>query len=146
MVVLIILVVATLLARLAGVEGVAFLNSWPAARRAGLAIMLLFTGSAHFNSMRHDLVRMVPPAIPYPMGMIYFTGICEIVGGIGLLVPATRIAATIALIAFFLAILPANIHAAQAGIRLRGKPVTPLVWRIPMQVLFISLTWWAGMH
>ena len=85
MVILIILVVATLLARLTGVEGIAFLDSWSAATRVGLAVMLLFSGSAHFNSMRHDLARMVPPAIPHAMGMIYFTGICEIAGGIGLL-------------------------------------------------------------
>ncbi len=146
MVVLIILAVGTLLARLAGLEGVTFLDSWPAASRAGLAIMLLFTGSAHFNSMRHDLARMLPPAIPHAMGVIYFTGVCEILGGVGLLIPATRVAATIALIAFFLAILPANIRAAKAGMQLRGKPVTPLVWRIPMQLVFISLTWWGGTH
>ena len=85
MVILIILVVATLLARLTSVEGIAFLDSWSAATRVGLAVMLLFSGSAHFNSMRHDLARMVPPAIPHAMGMIYFTGICEIAGGIGLL-------------------------------------------------------------
>jgi uncharacterized membrane protein len=108
--------------------------------------MLLFSGSAHFNSMRHDLARMVPPAIPHAMGMIYFTGICEIAGGIGLLIPATRVAAAIALILFFLAILPANIHAARAGVQLRGKAVTPLVWRVPMQALFIALAWWAGMY
>jgi uncharacterized membrane protein len=146
MVVLIILVVGTLLARLAGLEGITFLDSWPAATRAGLAFMLLFTGSGHFNSMRHDLARMVPPSIPHAMGMIYFTGVCEITGGLGLLIPATRVAAAIALIVFFLAILPANIYAAKAGVQLRGKAVTPLVWRIPMQVLFISLTWWAGLH
>jgi len=146
MVVLIILAVGTLLARLAGLEGVKFLDSWPAASRAGLTIMLLFTGSAHFNSTRHDLARMLPPAIPHAMGVIYFTGVCEILGGVGLLIPATRVAATIALIAFFLAILPANIHAAKAGMQLRGKTVTPLVWRIPMQLVFISLTWWAGTH
>jgi uncharacterized membrane protein len=144
LIVLIVLIVATLLARLAGAAGVAFLDSWAAATRAGLALMLLFTASAHFNSMRHDLARMVPLKIPHAMAVIYFTGVCEILGGIGLLVPATRLAAATALIIFFLAVLPANIRAAQAGVQLRGKPATPLVWRIPMQVVFIVLTWWAG--
>jgi uncharacterized membrane protein len=144
MIVLIILAVVTLLARFAGAEGVAFLNSWPAAVRAGLAAMLLFTGSAHFFSMRHDMARMMPPGLPKPMALVYFTGVCEIAGAIGLLVPATRLAAAIALIVFFLAVLPANIHAARAGVLLRGKPATPLAVRIPMQALFIALTWWAG--
>jgi uncharacterized membrane protein len=144
MIILIVLIAGTLLARLAGAEGVAFLNSWPAATRAGLAVMLLFTGTAHFNSMRHDLARMVPPAIPHAMAVIYFTGVCEIAGGIGLLIPATRLAAAIALIVFFVAVLPANIRAAKAGVGLRGKPATRLGLRIPMQVVFIALTWWAG--
>jgi len=144
MVVLIVLAVGTLVARLIGAEWVRFLNSWPAATRAGLAVMLLFAASAHFNSMRHELARMVPRAIPNAMGMIYFTGVCEILGGIGLLLPATRLAATIALIVMFVALLPANIRAAREGMTLRGKPVTPLLWRVPMQIVFVALTWWAG--
>jgi uncharacterized membrane protein len=135
---------AVLLARFVGATGVEFLDSWPAATRAGLVVMLLFTASAHFNSMRHDLARMVPPAIPRPMVFVYFTGVCEILGGIGLLIPSTRFAAAVALIAFFLAVLPANIHAARARVQLRGRPATPLVLRVPMQVLFVALTWWAG--
>jgi len=144
MAILIVLIVATLVARAVGAERVAFLDSWPAAVRAGVAVMLLFTASAHFNSMRHELARMVPRAIPNAMGMVYFTGVCEILGGIGLLVPATRLAAAIALIAMFVGLLPANIRAAREGMTLRGKPVTPLLWRVPMQVVFIALTWWAG--
>jgi uncharacterized membrane protein len=120
------------------------LNSWPAATRVGLAVMLLFTASAHFTAMRHDLARMVPPAVPNPMAFIYLTGLCEILGAIGLLIPATRVAAAVALTLFFLAVLPANIHAARAGVTLRGRPSTPLALRIPMQILFIALTLWAG--
>ncbi len=58
--------------------------------------------------------------------------------------PRVRLAAGIALIVFFIAVFPANIHAARAGVTLRGEPATPLVIRIPMQVLFIGLTWWAA--
>ena len=78
------------------------------------------------------------------MAVIYFTGVCEVAGGVGLLIPTTRLAAAIALIVFFLAVLPANIRAARAGVQLRGKPATPLALRIPMQAVFIVLTWWAG--
>ena len=146
MIVLIVLGATLLLARLAGAAGVAVLNSWPAATRVGLAMMLLFTASAHFTAMRHDLARMVPPAIPSPMAMIYFTGVCEILGALGLLVPRTRVAAALALIVLFVALLPANIHAARAGLTLRGKPATPLALRVPMQILFIALTAWAGVY
>jgi len=144
MAVLIVLGTALLLARLAGVAGVEMLDSWPAATRVGLTVMLLFTSSAHFNSMRHDMARMMPQAIPNPMAFVYFTGLCEILGAIGLLISATRVVAAVALIVFFLAVLPANIHAARAGVTLRGRPATPLTLRIPMQALFIALTLWAG--
>jgi uncharacterized membrane protein len=96
--------------------------------------------------MRADLVRMVPPAIPRPGLMVTFTGICEILGAIGLLVPRTRRVAAVALIVFLVAVLPANIHAALSGLTLRGAPVTPLVPRIALQMLFIALVWWAGVR
>ena len=146
MAVLAVLVAATLAARLAGALGAAALRSWPAAVRAGLAVMLLFTASAHFTPMRHDLARMMPPGVPYPMALVYFTGACEIAGAIGLLLPQTRRAAAAALIVFFLAVLPANVHAARAGVTLRGAAATPLAIRVPMQALFIALTWWAGLR
>ena len=144
MIVLFVLGAAMLLARLAGAAGVDVLDSWAAATRVGLAAMLVLTASGHFNAMRHDLARMVPPAIPHPMEFVYFTGVCEVFGAFGLLVPRTRVAAALALIVLFVAVLPANIHAARAGLTLRGKPVTPLALRVPMQIVFIALTAWAG--
>lgn len=36
------------------------------------------------------------------------------------------------------------IHAARAGIRLRGKPATSLWLRIPMQALFIAVAFWSA--
>jgi uncharacterized membrane protein len=146
MAVLIVLAAAILLARLAGVAGIELLDSWPAATRAGLGVMFLFTAAAHFHSMRHDLARMIPPAVPHPMLVVYFTGVCEVLGAIGLQIPTTRQVASIALIVFLFAVLPANIQAVRMGVLLRGRPATPLVLRIPMQVLFIALLWWAGIQ
>jgi uncharacterized membrane protein len=143
---LIVLVVVTLLARLAGQLGIASLRDWAAATRLGLAVMLCFTAVAHFNSMRADLVRMVPPGVPEPEFMVTFTGICEILGAIGLLVPRTRRPAAIALIIYLLAVLPANVHAALSGATLRGEPVTPLVPRILLQLFFLALVWWSGIR
>ncbi|QDT53444.1 hypothetical protein Pan44_14610 [Caulifigura coniformis] len=146
MIVPFVLLLATLVARLAGRLGTRSLDSWPAAVRAGLAAMLTLTASAHFNSMRHDLVKMVPPGIPEPMAMITFTGVCELAGAAGLMIPRLRVVAAWCLIVLFLALLPANIYAAREGIRLMGNPATPLWIRIPEQAAFIALTWWSGIH
>lgn len=144
MIPLLVLIIATLLARLAGRLGVAGLRNWPAATRVSIAVMLCFTAAAHFTSMRGDLVRMVPPSVPNPEFMVTFTGVCEILGAIGLLVARTRRIAAVALIVFLVAVLPANIHAARAELTLGGTAATPLIPRIALQVLFIGLIWWAG--
>ena len=143
---LLVLVVTTLLARVAGLLGAHSLRDWAAATRLGLAVMFCFTAAAHFNSMRADLVRMVPPGVPNPEFMVTFTGLCEILGAIGLLVPRTRRAAAIALIMFLVAVVPANIYAARSGVTLRGAAATPLVPRVALQALFVVLIWWAGLR
>jgi uncharacterized membrane protein len=137
MLVLLILVASILGFRGLGFAGVSALASWPAAARDGLAVMLLFTSSAHFTPMKEDLIRMTPRWVPRPRAMVFFTGLCEIAGAIGLVIPTTRRAAGIALILFFIAVLPANIQAARAQITLRGHPSAPLWLRLPMQILFI---------
>jgi uncharacterized membrane protein len=58
--------------------------------------------------------------------LVYFTGIREIAGAVGLLLPEFRRAAAYALTDFFVAVLPANIHAARASVALHGKPATRL--------------------
>jgi len=143
MLVLVILVASILIFRGLGFTGAPAFASWSADVRDGLAVMLLFTGSAHFTPVKEDLIRMTPQWVPRPRAMVFFTGLCELAGAIGLVVPETRRAAGIALILFFIAVLPANIHAARAKVTLRGRPATPLWLRLPMQILFIVLAWWS---
>ena len=52
----------------------------------------------------------------------------------------------VALILFLVAVLSANIYAALSGGTLAGQPVTPLVPRVALQGLFISLVWWTGIR
>ena len=107
--------------------------------------MLVFTGLSHFTFMKEDFVRMMPPSIPWPRAMVYFTGLCEVAGAVGLLLPEFRRAAAYALIAFFVTVLPANIRAARTGVTLRGKPATNLWLRVPMQGLFIAIAIWSAL-
>jgi uncharacterized membrane protein len=143
-VVLLILVLSCLIFRGLGSAGIPAFANWQASARDALSLMLVFTGISHFTFMKEEFVRMMPPSIPWPRTLVYFTGICEIAGAVGLLLPEFRRAAAYALIAFFLAVLPANIHAARAGVHLHGKPATSLWLRIPMQVLFIAVAFWSA--
>ena len=103
-----------------------------------LSALLLLTGSAHFGSMRDDLIRMVPPMFPRADVLVTITGIFELLGAIGLMLRPTRNVAGVALVVLFIALLPANIYAARAGLTLGGSPVTPLWIRIPEQLLYIA--------
>jgi uncharacterized membrane protein len=144
MIVLLIPVIALLVFRGLGAAGVTLWGTWAASTRYALAVTLLFTGVAHFMRIKEDMVRMTPPWVPWPPAMVYFTGLCEVAGAIGLIVPSLQRAAGVALVIFFIAILPANIHAVQAHIPVAGRPATPLWIRVPLQVVLIVVTWWAS--
>jgi len=130
---LIVQAVATLVARV-------FLP-WLEAVRAGLVVMFLFTASAHFTRLRHDLAAMIPPPFTGAMWLIYLTGVLELAGATALAVPKFRSAAAVALALMLLGLLPANIYAARTGVRLNGRPATALWFRVPLQICWIVLLW-----
>jgi uncharacterized membrane protein len=114
---LITLVVVTVLARLAGALklGRGYFATLPAALCAGVAAMFLLTGGAHFIGLRADLMRMVPPGLGNPGFWVTLTGVAEVAGAIGILIPATRRLAAVGLLLLLLAVFPANVicrHAA----------------------------------
>jgi uncharacterized membrane protein len=143
MLVLFVLVISLLVFRGIGALGVSVFATWVACTRYALAVMFLFTSTAHFNKMRHDLARMMPKVVSNPMAVVYFTGVCEILGAIGILIPRTRSLAGLCLVIFLLAILPANIKAARENLTIGGRTATALWLRIPMQILFLVLISWS---
>jgi uncharacterized membrane protein len=144
MVSLVVLVVSFVVLRLLGVFGVGRLSSGRQAARAALAVMFLFTGSMHFSSLKHDFAAMIPDPFPNGLWVVYLTGVFEIAGGIGLLVPWTRKAAGRCLILLLIVMFAANVNAVVNGILLGGDAPVPLWLRTPMQVLYIATTWWAA--
>jgi len=125
-----------------GAAGVHRFASWQDSARYALAVMFVFTASAHFNKMKYDLARMIPSYFPRPLLIVYITGLLELLGAAGLVLPQFRFAG-ICLIALLVGMFIANVNAAQRGVTLRGKPATPLWLRAPMQALFIALLWWS---
>ena len=138
-----VLLVALFLSRGVGALGVKALSSWRAATRLGLAAMFFFTATAHFTPMREGLIAMVPTWVPYPVFIVFATGIFEVLAAVALLLPRYRRAAGILLILFLIAVFPANIRAAGLEAIPGGLPSTPLLLRAPIQLLFLALTWWS---
>ena len=146
-----VLVLTTLVFRALGALGVRRFATWPACAAHGMAVMLLLTASAHFvpaevTAMPNhaDMVRMVPPFLPFADALVYLTGILELLGAAGLVITATRWAAGYALAALFVALLPANIHAAVADVPFAGGEATPLWQRIPEQILYLTVAVWVA--
>ena len=144
MVSLFVLVVSFLILRGMGLLGVERLSSWRVAGRGALVIMFLFTGTSHFTSMKYDLAAMIPAPLPNGLWVIYLTGLFEIAGALGLLIPRTRKLAGICLVLLLVALFPANVYAALNEIPLRGEAATPLWIRTPMQLLYIGMVWWTS--
>ena len=139
-----IMVAGILGARTAGALGAPGLEDWSAATRVGLALMFVVTGIAHFTRTRRDLVRMVPPQLPRPGLLVTLTGIVQLAGAVALLIPALARTASYALMALLIAMFPANVYAARTGHRIGDRSHTPMILRLPLQLLWIGLLWWAA--
>jgi uncharacterized membrane protein len=103
-----------------------------------LSILFIFAGAMHFV-IPNRYVGIMPAWIPYQLEMVDVSGVAEILGGIGLLVPSVRRAAGIGLILLLVAVFPANvqmlINAMHSGAS--AIYITLLFFRLPLQPLLI---------
>jgi uncharacterized membrane protein len=141
---LFVLVISLLLLRGLGLLGVRRLSSWREAGLVAVAIMFLFTGITHFTGIKHDYAAMLPGPLSGNLGIIYLSGVLEIAGAVGLLVPRTRRLAGICLALYLVAVFPGNVYAAVNEVPFRGEPPTPLWLRTPIQLLFIGMVLWTS--
>jgi len=109
----------------------------------GLAVLFLGMGVTHFvPAVSRGMAAMIPPrlrreGLAKPINLVYFTGVCELAGGVGLLTPVRPIAA-IALVVFLIAVFPANAYAAQHPERF-GRAAIPFWPRLAAQLALIAL-------
>jgi uncharacterized membrane protein len=126
---LITLLAGSIVARVVGWLGVDYVDGWTKAIAVGLAAMFALTGVAHFvPPLRGDLIAIVPPRLPAPGLLVSVTGVLEFLGAVGLLVPATRVAAALCLLVLMVAMFPANVYAAQMP-----NPPKSMTTRLPLR-------------
>ena len=140
------LLISSLLLRGVGRLGVAYLDSWRAAVCVALTITFLFTGATHFSDIKQDYAAMIPNPFPKSLWLIYLSGVLEIFGAIGLMLPRVRVIAGICLIVLLVALFPANINAAVNNISFRGQPPTTLWLRALAQIFFVAAIWWSSVR
>ncbi len=110
-----------------------------------LAGIFIFAGAMHFV-VPSRYVGIMPRWIPYPLQMVYVSGIAEMLGGIGLLLPAVRSAAGVGLILLLFAVFPANVQMLLDAIHAHASPlyIALLVLRLPLQPLLIVWIYWSA--
>lgn len=118
------------------------------AQSAARLVLALFYGLAGgLHLLRPEaFLAIMPRIVPYPHAVVIATGLCEIAGAVGLLVPALRRAAGLGLALYAFCVWPANFRHALEGIAVGGLPTS---WwyhgpRLALQPAIVALTLWAS--
>ena len=127
------------------------MSSWRSRGSRALQIVLaLFFFTAGVGHFTHEaaFVSIVPSYLPAPRALVWISGVAEIAGGVGLMIPATRRYAAWGLIALLIAVFPANVDMAlnprpwldaPAWTGLHDPDPVGLYLRLPVQFVLIFL-------
>jgi uncharacterized membrane protein len=110
------------------------------ASRGLLAAFFVASGVNHFASPRFYRAIVPPPLRDDAKLVVDVSGVAEVLGGLGVLLPRTRRAAGAGLVALLVAVFPANLYMAREPDRFHRFPRWALFARLPLQPLMI---WWA---
>ena len=106
-----------------------------------LWVMALAYIGAGFNHLVNPAfyVAIVPPGLPNPEWLNLLSGLAEIVLGVFLLEPRTRVFAAWGIIALLIAVFPANLYVVTDT---DGGGVGAGWVRLPLQAVLIAWAWW----
>jgi uncharacterized membrane protein len=105
----------------------------------GLAAFFINVGIDHFINPDFYL-SIMPPAFPLHLEAVYISGLFEVLGGLGVLIPRLRKFSGWGLIALLIAVYPANIYMALTPEAFPDVPLSALYIRLVFQFIFF---YWA---
>ncbi|HEV7734319.1 MAG TPA: DoxX family protein [Candidatus Binatia bacterium] len=113
-----------------------------------MGVFYAFAGVMHFVAPEFYL-QIMPPYLPWHLGLVYVSGIAEFVLGVMVIIPSTRVLGAWGIILLLIAIFPANLHAAMNDVQLvhrpewMSQPTPAQAWgRLPLQLVLIAWAWW----
>jgi len=116
----------------------------PRSRRGSrLALSAFFVGAGinHFRNPRF-YEAIVPLSLKDDAGLVVqVSGVAELIGGLGVLLPGTRRVSGLWLIGLLAAVFPANIYMAREPEHFKKVPRWALYARLPLQPLCMLWTW-----
>lgn len=107
-----------------------------------ISLFFLIGGVAHFV-FADFFVLAIPDYLSYHKELVIISGIFELLGAIGILVPKTRRFAAYGLILLVIAVFPANINMALHPEKYANISALLLYLRLPVQFFFVWYIWWA---
>ena len=112
------------------------------AARVALGVLFIVAGIMHFV-VPDFYTAIIPASFPAPAALVALSGLAEMAGGMGLMIPRVRQLAGVGLVLLLIAVFPANLEMLRQA-RLRSGPewVEVALWlRLPLQVVLIWLVW-----
>ena len=104
-----------------------------------MAILYIFAGIMHFVKPK-TFLRIMPRYLPNQKGLVFLSGVAEVLLGIGLVLPATKNSAIYGIIAMLIVFLPVHFYMLKGEKEGAGIPKWILILRIPLQ---FGLMYWA---
>ncbi len=110
----------------------------------GVSLFFAAAGVSHFTNTEF-FVSIMPPYLPAHLEFVYLTGVCELLGSVGVLPVRTRRLAGYGLVALLFAVFPANVHMAMNPDEFvaNGTPLWALYLRLPLQFVLVLWVWWS---
>ena len=109
-----------------------------------MGAVYVVAGIAHFLAPRR-FAEAIPPSFPQPVGLVYLSGIAEIVLGLGVVWRRTRRPSAWGIAVLLVAVFPANVHLAREAVlrdlvpdRLVGPARLAALVRLPFQGVLIG--------
>jgi uncharacterized membrane protein len=116
----------------------------------GLVVMAIFYILAGINHFVHPAmyIAIVPPYLPSPSGLVLISGVAEILGGIGVLIPdglvfkRTRAFSAWGIVLMLIAFLLVHINMCLHPNQFPAVPLLVIWLRLPLQIPLIAWAWY----
>ena len=106
-----------------------------------MGILYVAAGVNHFVRPAFYM-KIMPPYLPWPLVLVYASGVAEIVLGLLVLLKKWRAPAAWGLIALLIAVFPANIHMALHNEIYPDIPPAMRWVRLPLQLVLMAWAYW----